>query len=84
MEVDKIFSIEDPSVELRVDMSPMEKLLTPFVKDFLAHDQARAIPVLRQWRYWLQNVDSKCVEDFRSIEEYISYRTINVGLLYGS
>ncbi|KAJ5539960.1 hypothetical protein N7513_008292 [Penicillium frequentans] len=80
-EVDKIFAIEDADVKLGTKASPMEKLLIPFISEFLRFDKERAIPVLRAWRYWLQNADSKSVDDFNTIDEYIPYRTVNVGLL---
>ncbi|KAJ6103750.1 hypothetical protein N7486_003972 [Penicillium sp. IBT 16267x] len=80
-EVDKLFAIEDADVQLGPEATPMEKLLVPFIRELLRYDKERAIPVLRAWRYWVQNVDSKGVDDFNTIDEYILYRTINVGLL---
>ena len=59
----------------------MERLLVPFIKEFLACDSERSIPVLRAWRHWLQNVDTRSIDEFTGMEDYIEFRVINCGLL---
>ncbi|KAH8430730.1 terpene synthase family protein [Aspergillus melleus] len=76
-EVAKIFSAEgrdDPK-------APLENVLVPAIRDLLATDRAKGIPVLRSWVNWLLTVDSKGLNDFQTIQEYIDFRVINCGLL---
>jgi hypothetical protein len=80
----EIFAIEDSCTSDDPDASPMEKLAVTFVKELLAFDRERAIPVINDWRYWLENADTKKVEDFDTIDEYIPYRIVNVGISYVS
>lgn len=63
-------------------VSPMEKLLIPFIKDLLSCDRDRGVHVLREWRYWLQNVDKKSAKEIHTIDEYLQYRTVNIGMRY--
>ncbi|OQD93143.1 hypothetical protein PENVUL_c194G00614 [Penicillium vulpinum] len=52
----------------------------PFLKNILTIDKKRALPILREWRHWLLNVDSNTVDYFNTIEEYILYRAMNIGI----
>lgn len=81
-EFEKLFAIENENIRLHHDSSAMEKLTIPFLRDILSFDKKRALPILREWQHWLQNVDSKTIDHFKSIEEYILYRTINIGIRY--
>lgn len=60
-------------------MSPMQRLLTPFVKRLLATDYDLGIEVLGAWRHYYNQVDTKEAEDLSSLEEYIPYRIIDFG-----
>lgn len=41
-------------------------------------DPERALPVLSEWRRYFKYVDIRSREDMISLEDYVTYRTMNV------
>lgn len=77
----EVFAIEDSCAPEFPNASPVEKLAVTWVKELLAFDRERALPILHEWCYWFENVGSKTVEDFDTIDAYIPYRIMDVAIL---
>ena len=60
-------------------VSPMQRLLEPWVKKLLACDRDLGLEVLEAWRKYYNEVDTKEAEDLDGLAEYIPYRIMDFG-----
>jgi hypothetical protein len=60
------------------EATSIQSVITPVFQGMITLDRKRAQPILSEWQKWFKQTDSLGGEDFRTLEDYLTHRTINV------